>query len=81
VAQGESDWAHETPARLAKSRSCGLILDGTVVRVGLDRKALPSRCLSFSASREDGQKVLLAIKSMGRREQRGPGAPFFDDLN
>ena len=42
-----------------------LILDGTVVRVRLDRKATSISLLVVIGVREDGQKVLLAIKSMG----------------
>ena len=42
-----------------------LILDGTVVRVRLDRKATAISLLVVIGVRADGQKVLLAIKSMG----------------
>src|SRR4051794_39295097 len=42
-----------------------LILDGTVVRVRLDRKATSISLLVVIGVREDGQKVLLALKSMG----------------
>jgi putative transposase len=42
-----------------------LILDGTVVRVRLDRKATSISLLVVLGVRADGQKVLLAIKSMG----------------
>jgi putative transposase len=42
-----------------------LILDGTVVRVRLDRKATSISLLVVIGVRADGQKVLLAIKSMG----------------
>ena len=43
-----------------------LILDGTVVRVRLDRKATSiSLLVVLLGVRADGQKVLLAIKSMG----------------
>ena len=40
-------------------------LDGTVVRVRLDRKATSISLLVVLGVRADGQKVLLAIKSMG----------------
>src|SRR5216684_1447874 len=53
-----------TPVRWPGSRSC-LILDGTVVRVRLDRKATSISLLVVLGVRADGQKVLLAIKSMG----------------
>ena len=42
-----------------------LILDGTVVRVRLDRKATSIVLLVVLGVREDGQKVLLAVKNMG----------------
>lgn len=42
-----------------------LILDGTVVRVRLDRKATSISLLVVMGVREDGQKVLLAVKNMG----------------
>jgi hypothetical protein len=41
-----------------------LILDGTVVRVWLDQKATSISLLVVLGVREDGQKALLAIKSM-----------------
>ena len=41
-----------------------LIPDGTVVRVRLDRKATSVSLLVVIGVRADGQKVLLAIKSM-----------------
>src|SRR5216683_2959721 len=42
-----------------------LILDGTVVRVRLDRKATAISLLVVIGVRGDGQKILLAIKAMG----------------
>src|SRR6202790_154562 len=42
-----------------------LILDGTVVRVRLDKKATSISLLVALGVRADGQKVLLAIKNMG----------------
>jgi putative transposase len=41
-----------------------LILDGTVVRVRLDRKVTSISRLVVIGVREDGQKVLLAVKNM-----------------
>lgn len=40
-----------------------LILDGTVVGVRLDRKAISISLLVVIGVRKDGQKVLLAVKS------------------
>jgi transposase-like protein len=42
-----------------------LILDGTVVRVRLDRKATNVSLLVVLGVRRDGQKLLLAVRSMG----------------
>ena len=61
-------WNARSLAEEAPGSSPGvvrLILDGTVVRVRLDRKATSISLLVVIGVREDGQKVLLAIKSMG----------------
>src|SRR5438309_9154477 len=50
---------------LAEEPIVRVILDGTVVRVRLDRKATSIVLLVVIGVRADGQKVLLAIKSMG----------------
>jgi CubicO group peptidase (beta-lactamase class C family) len=42
-----------------------LILDGTVVRMRLDRKATSISLLVVIGVRSDGQKLLLAVRSMG----------------
>jgi len=49
----------------ARSLAEGVILDGTVVRVRLDRKATSIVLLVVLGVRDDGQKVLLAVKNMG----------------
>jgi len=61
----KSDWDAWNARSLAEEPIIRLILDGTVVRVRLDRKATSISLLVVIAVREDGQKVLLAIKSMG----------------
>ena len=58
----KSDWDAWNTRSLARDSIVRLILDGTVVRVRLDRKATS---ISLLGVRADGQKVLLAIKSMG----------------
>src|SRR6266404_2252011 len=50
---------------LAEEPIIRVILDGTVVRVRLDRKATSIVLLVVLGVREDGQKVLLAVKNMG----------------
>jgi putative transposase len=61
----KSDWDAWNARSLATEPIVRLILDGTVVRVRLNRKATSISLLVVIGVREDGQKVLLAIKSMG----------------
>jgi putative transposase len=61
----KSDWDAWNARRLADEPIVRLILDGTVVRVRLDRRATSISLLVVIGVREDGQKVLLSIKSMG----------------
>ena len=61
----KSDWDAWNARSLAEEPIVRLILDGTVVRVRLDRKATSISLLVILGVREDGKKVLLAIKSMG----------------
>jgi transposase-like protein len=61
----KSDWEAWNARSLAEEPILRLILDGTVVRVRLDRKATSISLLVVIGVRADGQKVLLAVKSMG----------------
>jgi putative transposase len=61
----KDDWDTWNARSLAEEPIVRLILDGTVVRVRLDRKATAISLLVVLGVRDDGQKVLLAIKSMG----------------
>jgi transposase-like protein len=61
----QADWEGWNARPLAAEPIVRLILDGTVVRVRLDRKATPISLLVVIGVRSDGQKVLLAIRSMG----------------
>jgi transposase-like protein len=56
-----------------------LILDGTVVKVRLDRKATAISLLIVLGIRRDGQKVVLAIKNMGG-ETEAAWRAVLDDL-
>jgi transposase-like protein len=56
-----------------------LILDGTVVKVRLDRKATAISLLIALGIRRDGQKVVLAIKNMGG-ETEAAWRAVLDDL-
>ena len=61
----QTDWEAWNVRSLVEEPIVRLILDGTVVRVRLDRKATSISLLVVLGVRADGQKVLLAIKSMG----------------
>ena len=61
----KSDWEAWNARLLAEEPIVRLILDGTVVRVRLDRKATSISLRGVIGVRADGQKVLLAVKSMG----------------
>jgi len=60
-----TDWEAWNTRDLAGEDIVRLILDGTVVRVRLDRKATNISLLVVLGVRRDGQKVLLAVKNMG----------------
>ena len=60
-----TDWDAWNKRDLAEEDIVRLILDGTVVRVRLDRKATNISLLVVLGVRRDGQKVLLAVKTMG----------------
>jgi transposase-like protein len=61
----KSDWDAWNARALADEPIVRLILDGTVVRVRLDRRATAISLLVVIGVREDGQKVLLSVKNMG----------------
>jgi transposase-like protein len=61
----KSDWDAWNGRSLADEPIVRLILDGTVVRVRLDRQATSISLLVVIGVRADGQKVLLAVKNMG----------------
>ncbi len=61
----KTDWDAWNGRDLGGEDVVRLILDGTVVRVRLDRKATNISLLVVLGVRRDGQKVLLAVKNMG----------------
>src|SRR4030088_733858 len=61
----KSDWDAWNTRSLAEDPIVRLILDGTVVRVRLDRKATSISLLVVLGVRADGLKVLLPIQRMG----------------
>lgn len=74
------DWDAWCARSLADEDIVRLILDGTVIKTRLDRKATNISVLAAIGVRRNGQKVLLSIKNMA-----GESAPawrqFLDDLD
>jgi putative transposase len=75
----KSDWDAWNARSLAGEPIIRLILDGTVVRVRLDKKATSISLLVALGIRQDGQKVLLAVKNMGA-ESEAAWRALLDDL-
>jgi putative transposase len=75
----KSDWDAWNARLLADEPIVRLILDGTAVKVRLDRKATSISLLVVLGVRADGQKVLLAVKSMGG-ESAAAWRNVLDDL-
>jgi putative transposase len=74
-----SAWQAWQERDLAGDDIVRLILDGTVVRARLDRKATAISLLIALGIRRDGQKVVLAIKNMGG-ESEAAWRAVLDDL-
>ena len=68
--KAKGDWDAWNGHSLADEPIVRLILDGTVVRVRLDRQATSISLLVALGVRQDGQKVLLAVKNMGGDRSR-----------
>jgi putative transposase len=75
----QGDWEAWNNRSLAEEPIVRLILDGTVVRVRLDKKATSISLLVVLGVREDGQKVLLVVKNMGG-ETKEAWRAVLDDL-
>jgi transposase-like protein len=75
----QTDWEAWQKRDLSKDDIVRLILDGTVVRVRLDRKATSLSVLVALGVRRDGQKVLLALRNMGG-ESEAAWRALLDDL-
>ncbi len=75
----KTDWDAWNKRDLAGEDIVRLILDGTVVRVRLDRKATNISLLVVLGVRCDGQQVLLAVKNMGG-ESEAAWRGILDDL-
>jgi putative transposase len=75
----KSDWDAWNARPLADEPIVRLVLDGTAVKVRLDRKATSISLLVVIGVRADGQKILLAVKSMGG-ESAAAWRSVLDDL-
>jgi putative transposase len=75
----KGDWEAWNKRNLRSDDMVRLILDGTVVRTRVDRKATSISLLIVLGVRRDGQKVLLAIRSMGG-ESEAAWRTVLDDL-
>ena len=74
------DWDAWCARSLAEEDIVRLILDGTVIKTRLDRKATNISVLAAIGVRRDGQKVLLSIKNMGG-ESKAAWGQFLADLD
>ena len=75
----KADWDAWNRRSLADEDIVRLILDGTVVRVRLDRQATSISLLVVLGIRSDGQKVLLSVRNMGG-ESEAAWRGVLDDL-
>jgi transposase-like protein len=75
----QTDWEAWCSRSLADEDVVRLVLDGTVVKVRLDRKATSISLLVVLGIRRDGQKVLLAVRNMGG-ESEAAWRGLLDDL-
>jgi transposase-like protein len=75
----KGDWDAWCARSLADEDIIRLILDGTVIKTRLDRRATNISVPAAIGVRRDGQKVLLSIKNMGG-ESTAAWRQFLDDL-
>ena len=75
----KGDWDAWNARSLKDELIIRWILDGTIGRVRLDKKATSISLLVALGVREDGQKVLLAVKNMGG-ESEAAWRALLDDL-
>ena len=74
------DWDAWSARSLTGEDIVRLILDGTVIKTRLDRKATNISVLAAIGVRRDGQKVLLSIRNMGG-ESTAAWRQFLEDLD
>ena len=75
----KTDWEAWNARELGAEDIVRLILDGTVVRARIDRKATAISLLVAVGVRQDGQKILLALKTMGG-ESAAAWTAFLEDM-
>jgi len=76
----KTDWDAWCARSLAGEDIVRLILDGTVIKTRIDKKATNISVLAAIGVRRDGQKVLLAIRNMGG-ESTAAWGQFLADLD
>src|SRR5512146_832343 len=76
----KTDWEAWCGRSLVEEDIVRLILDGTVVKTRLDRKATAISVLAAIGVCRDGQKILLSIRTMGG-ESKAAWRAFLDDLD
>ncbi|NMA98708.1 MAG: IS256 family transposase [Phyllobacteriaceae bacterium] len=74
------DWDAWSSRNLTDEDIVRLILDGTVIKTRLDRKATNISVLAAIGVRRDGQKVLISIRNMGG-ESTAAWSQFLTDLD
>jgi len=75
----KTDWEAWCERDLSGEDIVRLILDGTVVKAKIDRKATAISVLVAMGVRRDGQKVLLGLKNMGG-ESTAAWQTFLEDM-
>jgi putative transposase len=75
----QSDWQAWQKRDLTHDDIVRVILDGTVVKVRLDKRSTGIAVLVALGVRRDGQKVLLGLRTMGG-ESEAAWRAFLDDL-
>lgn len=76
----KTDWQAWCTRSLAEEDIVRLILDGTVIKTRIDKKATNISVLAAIGVRRDGQKVLLSLMNMGG-ESTSAWRQFIDDLD
>jgi len=76
----KTDWEAWCARDLAGEDIVRLVLDGTVVKARIDRKATSISLLVALGVRRDGQKVLLGLKNMGG-ESTAAWQAFLQDMS